>query len=75
MRQVIHIPDSNTRVINHLKSQSNMSAYVVTLIEKDMENPPLTREEIIGLIKEHGSASDYSNYYILDSINSTMELL
>ena len=55
MRQVIHISDDKIDIIKHLKSQPNMSGYIVSLIERDMENQLITREEIIKLISEHCS--------------------
>lgn len=74
MRQVIHIPDSKIDVIKHLKSQPNMSGYIVQLIEKDMENQILTKEKVIELIRKYGSGnSNEIDLNLLDSINNTLD--
>lgn len=73
MRQVIHISDNKTDAINHLKSQPNMSAYIVNLIEKDMENKVMTKEEVIKLIKEYGGKGENIEVDILDSVRGCLD--
>lgn len=73
MRQVIHIPDDRVDVIQHLKSQPNMSGYIVSLIEKDIKNAFITREEIIELIMKYSGNSNQVDTDILDSVQSCIE--
>lgn len=73
MRQVIHIPDNKIDVIKHLKSQPNMSAYVVNLIEKDMENEILTKEKVIKLIKKYSGGSNEVNEELISSIHDCLD--
>lgn len=73
MRQVIHIPDNKVDVIRHLKSQPNMSAYIVNLIEKDMENELLTKEKVIELIKKYSGNSNQIDNELKNSINSILD--
>lgn len=73
MRQVIHIPDDRIDVIQHLKSQPNMSGYVVKLIEKDIKNTLITRDEIIELIIKYSGKSNQVDTDILDSVQSCLD--
>lgn len=73
MRQVISIPDRKIGVIEHLKGQVNMSGYIVSLIEKDMKNQLLSREEIIRLIKEHTRELKQSDLDLLDSVQNVLD--
>lgn len=74
MRQVIHIADKKIDVIKHLKSQPNMSGYIVTLIEKDMENQLITRDEIINLIKKYGgNTENVRNADLMDSMKGCLD--
>lgn len=80
MRQIIHIPDSKEDVIKHLRSQPNMSRYVAMLIEKDLKNQPLTKDDVIKLIKQHvdlGSFEPNKNddLEILDSVFNSISSL
>lgn len=74
MRQVIHISDHKVDVIKHLRSQPNMSGYIVSLIEKDMENQLLTREEIIKLIQQYAGENSQAESMPVDSIMDILSI-
>ena len=73
MRQVIHIQDSKINVIKHLKNQPNMSGYIVSLIEKDMENEPLTKDEIIELVKKYSGKHNEIDNDLLESVKDCLD--
>lgn len=71
MRQVINIPDRKVSVIKHLKKQLNMSGYVVALIERDMKEGVLNKEEIIKIVKEY-MGQGQQDTELLDSIQDCL---
>lgn len=50
-----------------------MSAYIVNLIEKDMENELLTKEKVIELIKKYSGNSNQIDNELKNSINSILD--
>lgn len=74
MRQVIHIKDDKVNVIEHLREQPNMSGYIVSLIEKDMNNKGLDREEVIKIIQDYLGGSSSKDASLMSSINDCLSL-
>jgi hypothetical protein len=68
MRTGIYVKDQ--KILDYINSQRNKSEYICNLIRKDMEqNKPITREEIIELIKRYAGTNSKDN---VETIKNTL---
>ncbi|MFT9495874.1 hypothetical protein [Anaerosolibacter sp.] len=73
MRLNIYVKDQE--VFNFLKSLNNYSSYIVDLVKGDMKNiKPISREEVIELIKEYAAEKkNTSDYEVKKSVKELFD--